>query len=201
MVMLLPKGILMLEHMVTKKFSRLDNIFCTSGLLARIVKCDTDLELRPSCTDHFPILTHLNLAQQRSPPSHSYNFQDTDWEAFWKTLLSNLASYRPPLPIRSETQLEGAADNLTKALKSIIESYVKRSQQRPDEKRWWNKELRAMRKELRKLRAVSYCNRALTEHPSHRELWKMSNSYGNEIQSAKKQHWMTYLEDMDANGI
>lgn len=92
-------------------------------------------------------------------------------------------------------------DDLTKTLRDTIKACVKRSKQRPDGKRWWNRDLRKIRKELNKLRATSYRNRTLTHHASHRELRNLSNAYGDMIQSAKRQHWSDYLEEMDANDI
>ena len=58
-----------------------------------------------------------------------------------------------------------------------------------------------MRKELNRLRATSYHNRVLTDHASHRKMRDFSNRYGKEIQTAKRQHWSDYLEEMDANDI
>jgi ribonuclease HI len=58
-----------------------------------------------------------------------------------------------------------------------------------------------MKKELNKLRSDSYRLRALTNHPAHRLMRDASNRYGEEIISAKRQHWSSYLEDMDASGI
>ena len=58
-----------------------------------------------------------------------------------------------------------------------------------------------MRRNLNKLRTISYRNRALINHPSHRETKTLSNKYGEEISLAKRQHWTSYLEDMLANEI
>jgi hypothetical protein len=58
-----------------------------------------------------------------------------------------------------------------------------------------------MRKELNKLRAVSYRNRIDTHHCSHRELKRKSKIYGNAIVSAKKAHWEEYLKNMIGDDI
>ena len=58
-----------------------------------------------------------------------------------------------------------------------------------------------MRQKLNKLRAISYRYRAMTNHPSYRESKMLSNKYGEEILSAKRQHWESYLEDMSACDI
>jgi hypothetical protein len=47
MSMLLPKGILTLQHMRSKKYSRPDNVFCTPITQDYIMSCDIDHEMRP----------------------------------------------------------------------------------------------------------------------------------------------------------
>ncbi|KAF9554543.1 hypothetical protein CPC08DRAFT_622352, partial [Agrocybe pediades] len=47
MTMLLPKGIPTLQHWVTNKYSRPDNVFGTRNLADLLVKCDTMPERRP----------------------------------------------------------------------------------------------------------------------------------------------------------
>ena len=135
MVMPLPKGIPTLEHMVTKKFSRPDNVFCTPGLQECITKCDVDPALRPPCMDHFPIVTHITLVQTRPVPNHNFNFRDTDWEVFRKELEKNISCIPSPTVITLEAQLKKAVEDLTGSLRATIGTCVKRSQQWPDEKR------------------------------------------------------------------
>ena len=74
MYMALPKGIPMLKHMVMKHFSRPDNVFCSNSLVNHILKCDTMLERQPGKTDHYPIVTILELAQERMMTNTSHNF-------------------------------------------------------------------------------------------------------------------------------
>lgn len=63
--MALPKGIPTLQHMVTKRYSRPDNVFNTVGLSDYIIKCEVDPALRPPSTNHFPITTDISLPQER----------------------------------------------------------------------------------------------------------------------------------------
>ena len=58
-----------------------------------------------------------------------------------------------------------------------------------------------MKKQLNKLRAISFCNQAFLLHPVHRELRTQSNKYGKTILLTKRQHWSDYLEDMSGNDI
>ena len=54
MVMLLPKGIPTLWHMVTGRYSRPDNVFSTGGLSDQISRCEVVSSPRPPLTraDH-----------------------------------------------------------------------------------------------------------------------------------------------------
>ena len=82
LAMALPKGIPTLQHMVTKKYSRLDNVFSTHGLSNLITKCEVDPSIRPTSTDHFPITTNITLTQQRAEVAPSHNFREVDWDLF-----------------------------------------------------------------------------------------------------------------------
>ena len=116
------------------------------------------------CTDHYPVVTHLTMPQTHTPANPNYNFHDVNWELFRKTLKIHLSKYPPPDEITTVEQLNEASENLICALQNTITSCIKRSNPRPDVKRWWNSDLSAMRKELNKLRADLYRNRALTDH-------------------------------------
>jgi hypothetical protein len=81
-VMLLPKGIPTLKHMVTKRHSRPDNFFCTNNITNHVTKCNTMPERQLGKTDHYLIATILELVQERMLPKTSQNIRETDWEEF-----------------------------------------------------------------------------------------------------------------------
>ncbi len=172
MVMALPKGVPTLHHMSSKRYSRLDNIFCMPNLQESIARCEVDASSCPTCPNHFPIVMHLTTPQPRVPINPNYNFRDVDWEIFHKTLKTHLDEIPPPATITTAEQLNEASENLTRTLQNTIASCIKRSNPRPDAKRWWNNDLMKMRKELNRIRADSYRNRVLTDHTSHKELKK-----------------------------
>ena len=64
LIMPLSKGIPMLKHMVTKRYSKLDNIFCIEGLKDLIVTCKVNPTIQPTSIDHFPIITKLLIPQE-----------------------------------------------------------------------------------------------------------------------------------------
>ena len=105
------------------------------------------------------------------------------------------------MPIQEAAQIDHVAGNLTTAIQVTIAICVKRTKPRLDAKRWWNSDLKRIRKKLNRLRADSYKYRALTNHTVHQELCTLSSHYGDEIIRAKRQHWSDYLEEMTANEI
>ena len=201
MVMSLPKGAPTLQHMRSKRYSRPDNVFCTPSLSELIYKCEVLPELRPTLTDHFPIETVILLPQDQTTSAPAFNFRETDWDKFRQNLLPRLQPATDEQDITNPDQLNEAILHLTTALQATIQATVTKSKPRPDAKRWWNGDLRRAKKELNRLRATSYKNRALINHPSHSELKTKSNQYGDAIIHAKRQHWASYLEDMSANDI
>jgi hypothetical protein len=64
MQMPLPKGVPTLQHMRSKRYSWPDNLFCSTALQPLVLKCEVTPQHRPTCTDHFPIETLINLPQQ-----------------------------------------------------------------------------------------------------------------------------------------
>lgn len=113
-----PKGIPTLQHMVTKRYSRPNNVFNTAGLTDLITKCEVDPTLRPTSTDHFPILTNISLPQERTDTPPTHNFREADWDIF-KQRLEARTEEIPNLPtIDNLEQLESAADLLTQAIQA-----------------------------------------------------------------------------------
>jgi hypothetical protein len=187
--------------MVTKRYSRPDNVFASPGVQEMVVKCDVVPTMRPPHTDHFPIATILSLPQGRTDSTPRYNFREVDWDEFRKNLKSKLADLPVPGPLQTQDQLTQVAGALMAKMGESIEECVKRSKPRPHSKRWWNSDLKERRRALNQLRVDSYRYRASTDHPSHSELRAASNKYGEAIVTAKRQHWAAYLEDMNANNI
>jgi hypothetical protein len=201
MEMKLPKGTPILQHMRSKRYSRPDNIFCTPRLSNMVTRCEVDPKNRPPCMDHFPIVIEINLPQERTAEVPSHNFRKVDWDDFRKNLEDKLKDIDAPRPLTTDVQFQKAAKDLTEAIQNTIRTQVKARRLRPDSKRWWNSNLKKMKKELNELRVESFPNRALTDHPIHRKVRQLSNKYGTEILKAKRQHWTDFLEEATVSDI
>ena len=160
----------------------------------------------------YPLLTsHLNQPlpdshQHLTPPSTcqctpTHNFREADWDKFRQKLRLRLNATPDRPVIHGPEDLAQAASSLTSALQETITEVIPKIKPRPDSKRWWNGDLKKMKKEIDKLRALSYNFRAIADHYSHDRLRRLSNKYGDAIIQAKRQHWTTYLEEMTAADI
>ena len=193
--MALPKGQPTLEHLVTKNFSRPDNVWCTEDTFDLVIRCKVDPSLRPLATDHFPIATYIDLPQECMALKTSYNFRMVDWEDFQENLASQLLEIPPPQPLTTNQQFQQAAEDLMAAIRDTIHTRVPENKQCLFSKRWWNGDLSRQRTILKKLSRLAYKFRVLPDHASHAELQKARNMYGEAIIEAKRQHWEDFLEN------
>ena len=193
--MALPKGEPTLKHMVTNLYSRPDNVWCSAEISPLIVRCEVDAYLQPPCTDHFPIVTILELPQNRVEPSLTRNFRTADWESFDEGLQENLVTIPLPAPLETEEEVQRAVRDLTSALQKTIEDRIPVSKPCPHSKRWWNGELQALKKRINKLSRETMRHRALPDHPCHASRKELAKQYGKAIVDAKKKHWTDFLEE------
>ena len=75
--MALPRGIPTLKHMVTNLHSCPDNVWCSPDLIPLITCCDVDSYIQPLCTDHYPIITIIDIPQERKKLKISFNYRKT----------------------------------------------------------------------------------------------------------------------------
>lgn len=82
----LPSGIPTHLHNVTKKLTRLDQVFISEHSTDLMEICDTETRLRRVKTDHPPVITALNLVVSVAQPSATRNFKEVDWSEFRENL-------------------------------------------------------------------------------------------------------------------
>ena len=200
MVQALPKDLPTLQSTSSGNWTRPDNVFCTDHSEQLITLCTTDPDQRGPKTDHVPILTRINLDIPPAPDTDFKNYKEVDWEAF-NSYLSNLLSHSPLTPIASETQFQEAAWNLDLALKETVENCVPKTRPSPHSRRWWNKDLTEMKKEVNRLNRIAYQFRAVPTHPSHTTSKSARNRLADQIFKAKKEHWCNWLEEMSSDDL
>ena len=78
----LPAGTPTHIHNVTKKWTRLDQVFITENTNDCIISCEVRAHDRGLNTDHMPIITKLDITLSRVPEKITNNFRNVDWEKF-----------------------------------------------------------------------------------------------------------------------
>ena len=197
----LPAGTPTHIHNVTKRRSRLDQVFISDHSGDLVVKCEIMPERRGINTDHLPIMTVLNLDISKVQADHPPNFRDVDWEEFGKELEKRLAALTPASPILTQRQLDRQCDDLTKALQGTINVQVPTTEITPKSKRWWTKELTQLRKQADKLGRKAYKLKYTPEHVIHEEHRAAVKRYVNTMEYNKKQHWRDWLEKAEEPDI
>jgi ribonuclease HI len=197
LIMALPKGIPTHRHNVTKKWTRIDQVFLSDHSLDTLITCDTVPDRRGICTDHLPILTKLNLEAMLEPATIKNNYRAVDWEQFRNTLSSKLTRLSLPSAIGTQPQLDKACSDLTTIIQETIEEKVPTTKICAKSKRWWTTELTMLRREANKLGRVSYNHKDKPFHFSHAAHADADKLYHRTLKSTKLQHWRDWLENAD----
>jgi Endonuclease-reverse transcriptase len=120
MKMALPPFIPTLQGHNTGNHTRVDNVFCTEDLMNTIIKCNTDDATCPVKTDHYPIITRLDIHAMRTAWEPRPNFRLTDWGELIKTLRTNLTNIPTPIEIENIKDFNVALDRLSQAIQEAI---------------------------------------------------------------------------------
>jgi ribonuclease HI len=201
MKMALPPFIPTLRAHNTGNYTRVDNVFCTETIMDAIVKCDTDDATRPIKTDHFPIITQIDIYAPKAKWTPRRNFRLTDWPEFLKTLNEKLANIPIPIEITDINNFNQRLDTFSRALQDTIEKHVKLTTPSPYSKRWWSSDLANAKKLMQQLGGRSKYHRWDVQHPVHEEYRRQRNNYSQRIRAAKAEHWVEWLEGLDQSSV
>jgi exonuclease III len=82
LVLALPGEIPTHQHNVTKRWSRLDQVFISDHSEDMLISCDTWTDWQGILTDHLPILTELDLQLGLTTNKPFTNFREVAWDEF-----------------------------------------------------------------------------------------------------------------------
>jgi ribonuclease HI len=190
----LPSGLPTHLHNVTKKWSRLDQVFISDHSTDLIESCDTETRFRSLKTDHLPVVTKINLEVPITQPSTCRNFREVDWEDFHNKLAARLSVLEVPQRIQNQDHLNESCESLISAIQATMEETVPTSEICSKSKRWWTKELTRMRRRMNKIGRESYKHRDDLTHPKHEEHAQAVKLYDRTVERTKRQHWRDWLE-------
>ena len=197
MEMALPKDIPTLRANNSRNLTRPDNVFISCSLLDSLTYCNAEPERQPVKTDHFPIITKINVSTTLHEEPQRLNYKETDWEEFRKELEPRLRHISKPKTITSIPRFDGLLTNLNKALTETIQAVVPKLKMSPHTKRWWSSELRAMKKAVTKKGRKAHDQRFNPQHPIHDEHRSLRHQYAEAIRATKRQHWVDWLESLN----
>ena len=107
-------------HNVTKKWTRLDQVFVTEHTMDMVMVCEMHHKDRGLNTDHIPIISQLDVTLGRTLEQKTNNFRDINWDNFRKTLEERMSKFGIPKRIGSQETLNCECDKLTMALQEMI---------------------------------------------------------------------------------
>ena len=201
--MTLPKGIPTLEARHGGRWTRPDNVWRNADSSSTVLSCEVHAELRPSNTDHLPIVTTLDLNYYPSQDTTRFNFRLVDWEVFRKTVQTRIDSSTTlsEISIQTTNEIEDAVDELFQILQDATKEHVPAVKPLPHLKRWWTKELTTKRKERNRASKEHFKWRGLPDHPSHEEYRRVTRTFAKEIDDAKSTHWREWIEQVKGDDV
>ena len=190
----LPAGVPTHEHSVTKRWSRLDQVYVTEHTLEALTQCEAIPTEQGLNTDHFPIISNLDVDVEVTPKKVISNFRNVDWKEFREKLEEKMRTWGVPNFIRSQEMLDRECDKLTKALQETIDEAVPDVVLGPQAKRWWTKELNSLRKNMLKTRHKICKDRSGPNSQAWEKYKEARRKFGSELEKTKKNHWCDWLE-------
>jgi len=199
MKMALPRDTPTLESTATKNLTRVDNVFCSADMLQSFLLCDVDPIQRPANTDHFPVLSIIDIVPSVAKERQRRNYRETDWETFRKVLKEKLEGLEEPREFRMGERMafERARKELERVVMETIEEQVPMSKPSPHSKRWWTRELSQMKAAMQRLARQSRRAQRDRSKPIHEEYRRKRNDYAQAIKETKRDHWDEWLENLD----
>ncbi|KAF8220065.1 hypothetical protein L208DRAFT_1034178, partial [Tricholoma matsutake] len=175
----------------TGNHTRVNNIFCTENLTNAIIKCNTEDVARPVKTDHYPIITQIDIHTDDAQPGNpnkthkmasdawkpQCNFRKADWPELIKMLKANLANIPLPTETDSIQEFDERLKNLNEKIQDAINKHVKLTTPCPYSKRWWTLELADKKKIMQQLGGQSKYHRQNIQHPVHNKYQQQRNRY------------------------
>ncbi|RPD65572.1 hypothetical protein L227DRAFT_476538, partial [Lentinus tigrinus ALCF2SS1-6] len=175
--MALPPSLPTLRASRTKNLTRPDNVFCSEELLDRITLCSVDMVYQGPKSDHFPIITHLEVPLAKAREEVRRNFRVVDWEEFRRTLGQDRERAQLVEQIDSPQAFDDTLDKLINAINVAIEAHVPRTSITPYTKPWFTSKLAEARRKMHDRAGEAKRFKADPLHASHRAYNKARNQY------------------------
>src|SRR5882724_4911645 len=141
--MVLPKDVPMLQALVTGNHTRPDNVFVSSLLVGRLVRCVTLPDERPARLDHIPVLMEVDLSLEEQVELPWPNFRMADWKGVREAMSGRLEGLDADGDASTIGEFFHQLDELMCMISEVMDECVPKMGLLPSEKRWWSPELSA----------------------------------------------------------
>ncbi|OJT13951.1 hypothetical protein TRAPUB_9490 [Trametes pubescens] len=192
--MALPPGIPTLEACNSKNETRPDNVFISGDCEDCVIHCQAYPSLRPPRTDHYPILTALDLAAPPSELVPGYNYARADWEALEHAMREGFEGLPPPRELRSVEEFDRVLSAVTDIFSRAVAQHIPRRKPSPYQKRWWSDNLGELRRQMNRAQRRAERHKGWPDHPAHEEARHARNEYASAVDEQKEVHWVQWLE-------
>ncbi|PIL29087.1 hypothetical protein GSI_09135 [Ganoderma sinense ZZ0214-1] len=153
---------------------------------------DFDLEMMlPAGIPTLEVLSLRNLMR----PDNVFSSSDLADLLPWRALRGDAISES------TEADFDAHLQRLNEAIASAIEQEVPFTNPTPFSRRWWSKDLSALRKQKQRAGRASFKHKHDSEHPAHEDYWQIQNQYAEHIKYMCKDCWTSFLDDTDAHSI
>jgi exonuclease III len=189
--LILPAGIITFPRNSTT----IDLVWGNAQMEEKVLRCKV-AHNHDHGSDHFPILTTLDMKPERIEQVPMYNFERTDWSL----LKTKIVEFLPPITDEpaSPAMVDRLAEDITAALAKAIECTTPRRRISPFSKRWWTEELTKARRETNKARNKF----KRTGNEEHQKVWKKrEREYRAKIKKAKRRTWRKFVKEANEKTI
>ncbi|KAJ6512612.1 hypothetical protein C8R45DRAFT_762016, partial [Mycena sanguinolenta] len=173
----LPQGVPTLRAKRTGNLTCPDNVFCSENFFDFFISCNAYPERTPGTTDHFPIISEIDLAPPVKGKEERWDWKGTDWAEFVKTLDGEWAAMGVVDGYASLEEVLSALRRMDETVWRCVEQKVPKMKVCAHSKRWWTAELSKFRKEKEQLARLSYRHRDLLTSPVHEQYRVACNTF------------------------
>ncbi|KAJ7082809.1 hypothetical protein C8R43DRAFT_835832, partial [Mycena crocata] len=201
MKMPLPAGIPTLCAKRTGNLTRPDNVFCSEDFLAFFVSCDAYPARTPGTTDHFPVISELDLEPPSKEKEERWNWRGGKWKEFGEMLEAELEAVGEVDGYASVEEVLAGIEELDAAVWRCVREHIPLAKVCPHSKRWWTPELSEARKVKQRLALKSYRRRDNRNDPIHEEFRVARNSFSAKIKAARDNCFLEWTEQIDGSDV
>lgn len=193
---LLKRGTPTWEHESLDRTSTIDLVLGSEGVQDNLITCqihDTD-----HGSDHKAISTSLYSPQESLRLRKGRRlYRDADWNLIRIRLIEALRPLDQERILRNGAQIEHCAEVFTQTVTQVLEEFVPRARESRYNKRWWTKELTALRDEYtsRRNRVTTLRRRGEDTERARKLADSARRTFHNAVDSQKSCHWKEFLDN------